>query len=91
VEENLGLKAEYSEYIEDYDFIDFEGQVFYYDILDSLVDCFTDDFIYSGNAVISDSVKIKELKRFVKKEYKGVFFERFTNVNMILKIDSFPE
>jgi len=91
VDENLELKAEYSECIEYYDFIDFEGQVFYYDVLDSLIDCFTDDFIYTGNTVVSDSVKVKELKKFVKKEFKNVFIKRFSNVDSMLKIDILAE
>jgi len=91
VEENLELKSEYGEYVEDYDFIDFEGQVFYYDVLDSMVDCFIDGFIYTGNTVIFDSVQVKELKKFVKKEFKEVFFKRFSNVDGMLKIDILAE
>jgi len=87
VEENLQLKAKYGQCIEDYDFIDFEGQVFYYDVLDSLTDCFVDDYTYTGSAIVSDSNRIKELKRFVKKEFKDVFFKTFSNVGGILKID----
>ena len=40
VEDNIGLKSIYSDFITPYDFIDFEGEVFYYDVIGSISNCF---------------------------------------------------
>ena len=91
VEGSPELRPKYGDYIEDYDFIDFEGEVFYYDVLDSLTDCFIDSFIYTKNMVISDSTLVIGLGEFMKNEFKDSFSKRFMGIEGELKIDIISE
>lgn len=88
VEGNTELKVKYADYIEDYDFVDFEGEVFYYDVISTMLNCFTDEFIYTGAVLITDLKEIKQLERFVKKELKTTFIKQFVDVVGILKIET---
>ena len=90
VADNLALKTLYSEFIMDYDFIDFEGEVFYYNVIESIPNCFTEGLktTYNGLCVISNELFEHDIYNYIKADIKTVLIEKLQNDIHLLKLDN---
>ncbi len=90
VADNVNLQAIYSEFITDYDFIDFEGQVFYYDVIDSISECFSENFTtaVNGMCIISNELFENDIYNYIKADVKVKLIEKLQNDILLLKLDN---
>jgi len=90
VNDNLILKAIYSEFITDYDFIDFEGEVFYYNIIDSITNCFPKDLnkVINGLCVVSSELFEHDIYNDIEADAKIILIEKLQNDILLLKFDN---
>jgi hypothetical protein len=90
VDDNLGLKSIYSDFITQYDFVDFEGEVFYYDVIDSLFNCFTEDLpaTFKGMCIISSELFEDDIYDYIKPDIKTKLIEKLENDILLLKLDN---
>ena len=61
------LKELFSDLITDYDFIDFEGEVFYYDIITTIKNGLSDSYIYDfeRQKLINSQIDIKDIEKYI--------------------------
>ena len=90
VEDNIGLKSIYSDFITPYDFIDFEGEVFYYDVIGSISNCFSADLPtdFKGMCIISSELFDADIYSYIKTDSKSELIEKLQNDILLLKLDN---
>jgi hypothetical protein len=90
VDDNVGLKFIYSDFITNYDFIDFEGEVFYYDVIDSLSNCFTEDLpaSFKEMCIISSELFEADIYDYIKSDIKIKLIEKLQNDILLLKLEN---
>lgn len=90
VEENLSLRSIYSDFVKPYDFIDFEGDVFYYDVIDTIPNCFSKEFttVINRMCIISNELFESSFYDQIKAEVKTELIEKLDNNIHLLKLDN---
>ena len=83
------LMAEYSALIQDYDFVDFEGEVFYYDVISKYDLGFNKTFLkrYKSSSVIVRKENLSEFFEFITSGNKEGIQTDFIEGRTIILID----